>query len=62
MILIAIMLLFSLYLFWYFDRKRKLRHAEHQRQKREAFMDLLHHLIQKNEEDTNQSNKRGEDK
>ena len=49
MIIIIITLFFSLYLFWYFDRKRKLRNAQHQREKREAFIELLGTLKQQYE-------------
>jgi cbb3-type cytochrome oxidase subunit 3 len=52
MILIIVLLLFSLYLFWYFDRKRKIRNVESQREKRDALQDLLQALQQDNKEKT----------
>ncbi len=52
MIVIILLLLFSFYLFWRFDQQRKLRNAEHQREKREAFMNLIGKL-KKQQDDLN---------
>lgn len=41
MIIIIILLLFSLYMYWHFEKRRKIRNAEHHREKREALMNLL---------------------
>lgn len=47
MIVIAILLLFSLYMFWYFEQRRKIRNAEHRREKQEALLDLLSRVNRK---------------
>lgn len=49
MTLIVILLLISLYLFWYFDKRRKLQNAEHGREKKEAFTRLLIQLRKEKE-------------
>jgi membrane protein implicated in regulation of membrane protease activity len=52
MILIAILLLVSLYLFWHFDQKRKTRTQVHRKQKREALTDLLEKIRNKDKSNT----------
>lgn len=41
MIVIVIFLLFSLYMYWQFENRRKSRNIKHQREKQEALADLL---------------------
>ncbi len=49
-VFLVIMLVFAIYMFWHFDQKRRIRNAVHQREKREAFMDLLIQLRKRNKE------------
>ena len=55
MIVVVILALTSLYLFWFFDKRRKMRKAEHERQKRDAFTRLLTHLRMEKEKEENNS-------
>lgn len=60
MIVIVSLLLVSLYLFWFFDKRRKMRKAEHERAKRDAFTRLLTHLRKKKENEENNTKKSDE--
>lgn len=55
MIVIIILLLFSLYMFWHFENRRKIRNAGHQREKREAFTDLLTKIRKNKDENDNKT-------
>lgn len=56
MIVIAILLLFSLYMFWHFEQRRKIRNAEHRREKQEALLDLLSRVNKKNTDEPTTKN------
>lgn len=56
MILIIILLLFAFYMFWRFDQGRKMRNAAHQREKREALVNLLVSLRKQETTESDQSN------
>ncbi len=49
MIVIIILLLFSLYMFWHFEQRRKIRNAEHHREKQKALLDLLSRMNKEKE-------------
>lgn len=48
MIYIILLTAFSFYMFWRYNQQRKLKNAEHNREKRESFMNLIS-TLQKNE-------------
>ncbi len=50
MIVIILLLLFSFYMFWHFEQRRKIRNAEHHREKQEALLDLLSRINKKKDE------------
>ena len=60
MIVIIISLLISLYLFWHFNNRRKIRNAEHQRQKREALINLLTTIRKKDTSDNENKKEKNE--
>ena len=55
MILIIILLVFAFYMFWRFDQRRKMRNAVHQREKREALINLLVRLRKQETIESDQS-------
>jgi len=56
MILIILLTAFSFYMFWRYNQQRKLRNAEHCREKRESFMNLISTLQKSEQPDNNKSN------
>jgi hypothetical protein len=56
MIIIVLLILFSYYLFWQFEHKRKLKNMEHRRERQEAFYNLLE-VLQKTKDETTDKNK-----
>ena len=49
MIYIILLTAFSFYMFWRYNQQRKLKNAEHCREKKESFMNLIS-TLQKNEQ------------
>jgi hypothetical protein len=60
LILIAILLLFCLCLFRYFDHQRKMRNTAQQEEKREALADLLHRVRKQENQGTDTIKKKEE--
>jgi hypothetical protein len=54
MIYIFLLTAFSFYMFWRYNQQRKLKNAEHSREKRELFMNLI--SILQNKEEPEQKN------
>ena len=49
MIYIILLTAFSFYMFWRYNQQRKLKNAEHCREKKESFLNLIS-TLQKNEQ------------
>jgi hypothetical protein len=60
MIIIIISLLFALYMFWHFNQRRKIRKAAHQREKREALINLLTTIRKKDTTDNDNKTEKNE--
>jgi hypothetical protein len=55
MIIIILLTAFSFYMFWRYNQQRKLKNAEHSRERRESFMNLIS-ALQKSEHPVNNKN------
>ena len=56
MILIILLTAFSFYMFWRYNQQRKLKNAEHSREKKESFMNLISTLQKSEQPDNNKTN------